>query len=77
MSEPAKLTAATIGCDQNDAYRECTIVSTHSRTPRDPSRRAGIARMSRVIGAPSTSGMGTIMTSTMCWIMCEEKRIFP
>ncbi len=55
-----------------------SVLSSHSRGPVRCGAVAGrIARSARVTGAPSTSGIGASMLSSMCWLMCTLSRTGP
>lgn len=68
---------ATTGFAKKRATRECTMPSTHSRGPREPSWRAGSARAASVTGAESASRSGASITRSMCWPMCALNSTWP
>ncbi|GMA35861.1 hypothetical protein GCM10025876_20650 [Demequina litorisediminis] len=76
-SEPAKLTAATMGFERNPRKRDSTMTRSHSRGPRVPSVRGARALSARVTGAPNVMGSGASITIIMCSTMCPENVTMP
>ncbi len=66
------------GCEITRTYRLCSSATSSSRGPRGRPLPAGRrARSARVIGAPSSSRIGTSIDSTMCCIMWALNSTMP
>jgi hypothetical protein len=71
------LAAANSGCVTSWENFEWMKISSHSRGPRELSRRGESARSASVTGAPRTRKMGATMVSAMWSTMCAENSTRP
>ena len=77
MRLPVNSAAATTGWVRNRLTGVCRPHSSHSRGPREPSRRGASVRRASVTGAAGTSRSGATMLMVMCWSMWVLKRTRP